>query len=213
MENSEYETEFGEHLKTPEAALAYVKGLRNLANGAQRKFREFLWAVERRGQEWWLGSPTFATYITTHSMISVSVYEDWKTGSGKIPATIADEVGVHAVRHASRVAPEKLPKYIRETRATVKSTGGVTLSDRRAKQIADSYADKVEKPPQELNAEQLKRECDRLVRKVATLEKREVAYKAALAKKDEEIARLKADKPSTRGRRRERRGDAHPPMQ
>lgn len=178
MQQSE-EKEFELALSSVEAAVAFAKELRSLADSARNKFYRFVAYWETRPAAWSTWTTFERCWADCH-LGSWSAFTEWKVGRGRVKsAETAEAIGSHGVRHVGRVPEEKVSECIARMTSTVQSEG-TTLGPIRARQIAQAFL-----PPSPvkgaLSAVQLKKENDRLKRKVARLETENAQLRERLA--------------------------------
>jgi hypothetical protein len=182
----EFDNEFSEYLTDTDSALKFAKHLRNAADHSRRKFFEFLMAIEQRAELWNCFGATFSSYLAKCHLCQAGVYEDWKKGFASIDVNVADAIGFHGTKAIAKVPPAKLAECTARMLETVKNEGGVPLSRFRAETLAAGFSPKPPEPPEPvISYAQLKKENERLRRKVERLEEQLAAAKSKAGKKRE----------------------------
>ena len=164
------DTDFDQHLTTPEAAVAFAKALRAEASAARNRFFRFVVAWEAR-PELWKAWSTFPGAFDAAHLGSFAEYSEWKKGAERVGSEdVADIIGTHGVRFLGRADDDQAKECLQKM-VTTANKEGTALGERNARDIADQF--RAERPPKIVapTAVQLRAQVKRLERKVARLEK------------------------------------------
>lgn len=134
------------HLESPEAALAFARELRNLADKARNRFYAFLVEVEQRPHLWNACGATFADYMKKTHLGDYARLERWKRGRAVL-RDASDKLGFHATHEIARIHDESDRRAAVASMAkTYEKEGGVALSRFAASNAVKPYLDRPPKP-------------------------------------------------------------------